>query len=148
MDAALAEATRAGAAGDVPVGAVVVVGGIIIGRGGNRRERDADPTAHAEILAIREAARHVGGWRILDATLYVTQEPCPMCAGAIVNGRIDRVVFGCENPKSGAAVTLYRLLDDPRLNHRAKVEGGLKADEGAKLLKTFFLAARRKPKAP
>ena len=145
MDEALVEAATAGAAGDVPVGAVIVVGGAIIGRGGNRRQRDGDPTAHAELLAIRQAARHVGGWRILDATLYVTQEPCPMCAGAIVNARIARVVFGCSNPKAGAAVTLFRILDDPRLNHRALVEQGLKAEEGAKLLKDFF-ALRRKPK--
>ena len=146
MNEALAEAASAGAAGDVPVGAVIVVGGQIIGRGGNRRQRDGDPTAHAELLAIRQAARHIGGWRILDATLYVTQEPCPMCAGAIVNARIGRVVFGCSNPKAGAAVTLFRILDDPRLNHRAVVDGGLKADDGAKLLKDFF-SRRRKPKS-
>ncbi len=92
--------------------------GAIVGRGGNRRESDGDPTAHAEMLALREAARAVGGWRLVGATLYVTQEPCPMCAGAIVNARVERVVFGCDNPKAGAVQTLYQLLEDPRLNHR------------------------------
>jgi tRNA(adenine34) deaminase len=138
MRAALAEAAAAGALGEVPVGAVVVAGGVIVGRGGNRRELAADPTAHAEILAIREAARTVGGWRLVDATLYVTQEPCPMCAGAMVNARVRRVVFGCDNPKAGAARTLFRLLDDARLNHRAEVVPGVLAVECSALLTQFF----------
>ena len=143
MRAALEDAAAAGLAGDVPVGAVVVVEGRIIGRGGNRRERDSDPTAHAEMLAIRAAAQVVRGWRLVGATLYVTQEPCPMCAGAIVNARIDRVVFGCHNPKAGAARTLYQLLEDPRLNHRTMVVPGVLAEEASDLLKNFFAALRR-----
>jgi len=143
MEVALAEAAEAGRAGDVPVGAVVVVDGAIIGRGGNRRERDGDPTAHAEMLAIRQAATAVGGWRLVGATLYVTQEPCPMCAGAIVHARIERVVFGCHNPKAGAARTLYQLLEDPRLNHRAEVVPGVLEGRCGGILKDFFAALRR-----
>jgi len=122
---------------------VIVVDGAIIGRGGNRRESAADPTAHAEILAIREASAAVGGWRLVGATLYVTQEPCPMCAGAIVNARIDRVVFGCDNPKAGAVRTLYQLLEDPRLNHRVLVEQSPLASECGALLTDFFVKLRR-----
>jgi tRNA(adenine34) deaminase len=144
MRAALAEAVAAADLDEVPVGAVVVVGDRILGRGGNRRESASDPTAHAEILAIREAARAVGGWRLVDATLFVTQEPCPMCAGAIVNARIDRLVFGCDNPKAGAVRTLYQLVEDPRLNHRVTVEGGVLADECAALLTRFFESLRRR----
>jgi tRNA(adenine34) deaminase len=143
MRAALDEARSAAALGEVPVGAVVVAGGAIVGRGSNRRESAMDPTAHAEILAIREAARAVGGWRLVDATLFVTQEPCPMCAGAIVNARVTRVVFGCDNPKAGAVRTLYRLLEDPRLNHRVQVEGGLLAEECGRLLTSFFEDLRK-----
>ena len=143
MDEALAEAAAAGAADDVPVGCVLVVSGQIIGRGGNRRERDGDPTAHAEMLALRQAALTVGGWRLVGATLYVTQEPCPMCAGAIVNARVERVVYGCDNPKAGAARSLFHLLDDARLNHRAEVVPGVRAGESAQLLKDFFLNKRR-----
>jgi tRNA(adenine34) deaminase len=143
MQAALAEAEKAGALGEVPVGAVVVVGGAVVGRGGNRRESAADPTAHAEVLAIREAAQAVGGWRLVDATLYVTQEPCPMCAGAIVNARVARVVFGCDNPKAGAVRTLYQLLEDPRLNHRVAVVGGVLAHECSALLTNFFSQLRK-----
>jgi tRNA(adenine34) deaminase len=140
---AIAEAQAAAAIGEVPVGAVVVVDGVVIGRGGNRRESAADPTAHAELIAIREAARAVGGWRLVGATLYVTQEPCPMCAGAIVNARIDRVVFGCDNPKAGAVKTLYQLLEDPRLNHRVTVEQSPLAAECGALLTKFFADLRR-----
>src|SRR5215472_12250859 len=122
MKEAIAEAIDAGALGEVPVGCVVVVDGAIVGRGGNRRESAMDPTAHAEMIAIRQAAVAVGGWRLVGATLYVTQEPCPMCAGAIVNARVERVVFGCDNPKAGAVKTLYRMLEDERLNHRVTVE--------------------------
>jgi tRNA(adenine34) deaminase len=142
MHEALAEAAAAGAAGDVPVGAVVVVGDTVIGRGGNRRERDGDPTAHAEMLALREAASAVGGWRV-GGTLYVTQEPCPMCAGAIVHARIERVVFGCKNPKAGAVRTLYQLLEDPRLNHRCQVVEGVCEEPAGKLLKDFFATLRK-----
>ncbi len=140
---ALAEAEAAGRAGDVPVGAVVVVDGRILGRGGNRRERDRDPTAHAEMLALRQAAQAVGGWRLVGATLYVTQEPCPMCAGAIVHARVARVVYGCANPKAGAARTLYQLLEDPRLNHRAEVVPGVLEGPASELLKRFFAELRR-----
>jgi tRNA(adenine34) deaminase len=143
MREAIVEAEAAAAIGEVPVGAVIVVDGVIIGRGGNRRESAADPTAHAELLAIRQAAQAVGGWRLVGATLYVTQEPCPMCAGAIVNARIERVVFGCDNPKAGAVKTLYRLLEDPRLNHRVQVEQSSLAGECGALLTNFFVALRK-----
>ena len=138
MRAAMAEAEHAATLGEVPVGAVIVVDGAIIGRGGNRRESAADPTAHAELLAIREAARTVGGWRLVGATLYVTQEPCPMCAGAIVNARVAHLVYGCDNPKAGAVRTLYQLVEDPRLNHRVTVVSGVLAAECGALLTGFF----------
>jgi tRNA(adenine34) deaminase len=143
MREAIGEAERAAALGEVPVGCVVVIGGEIVGRGGNRRESASDPTAHAEMIAIREAAQSIGGWRLVGATLYVTQEPCPMCAGAIVNARVERVVFGCDNPKAGAVKTLYRLLEDERLNHRVTVEQSPLAAECGALLTTFFSALRR-----
>jgi tRNA(adenine34) deaminase len=146
MVEALAEAEAAGREGDVPVGAVIVIGGRIVGRGGNRRERDGDPTAHAEMIAIRQAAGQIGGWRLIGSTLYVTQEPCPMCAGAIVNARVERVVFGCRNPKAGAVRTLYQLLEDPRLNHRCEVVAGVHEARSSSLLKAFF-AGLRKPLA-
>ena len=138
MREAIAEAQAAAALGEVPVGAVVVVDGKIVGRGGNRRESAVDPTAHAEMIAIRQAALAVGGWRLVGATLYVTQEPCPMCAGAIVNARVERVVFGCDNPKAGAVKTLYRMLEDARLNHRVAVEQSELAAECGALLTKFF----------
>jgi tRNA(adenine34) deaminase len=143
MRAAIAEAQAAAAIGEVPVGAVIVIDGVIVGSGGNRRESAADPTAHAEILAIRQAATKIGGWRLVGATLYVTQEPCPMCAGAIVNARIERVVYGCDNPKAGAVRTLYQLLEDPRLNHRVLVEQSALASECGALLTQFFISLRR-----
>jgi tRNA(adenine34) deaminase len=143
MREAIGEAQAAGALGEVPVGAVVVVGGEIVGRGGNRRESAMDPTAHAEIIAIRQAAAAVGGWRLVGATLYVTQEPCPMCAGAIVNARVERVVFGCDNPKAGAVKPLYKMLQDERLNHRVVVEQSPLAPECGALLTSFFEALRR-----
>jgi tRNA(adenine34) deaminase len=143
MREAIAEAEAAASLGEVPVGCVVVVGGAIVGRGGNRRESAADPTAHAELIAIRQAARTVGNWRLVGATLYVTQEPCPMCAGAIVNARVERVVFGCDNPKAGAVKTLYRLLEDARLNHRVTVEQSPLASECGALLTKFFTELRR-----
>jgi tRNA(adenine34) deaminase len=141
MQEAIAEAEKAAALGEVPVGCVVVVDGRIVGRGGNRRESAADPTAHAEILAIRQAAQAVGNWRI-PGTLYVTQEPCPMCAGALVNARIERLVFGCDNPKAGAVKTLYQLVEDPRLNHRMTVTGGVLAERCGALLSDFFKKLR------
>jgi len=140
---AIGEAEQAAALGEVPVGCVIVVGGSIVGRGGNRRESAADPTAHAEILAIRQAARAVGGWRLEGSTLYVTQEPCPMCAGALVNARIERLVFGCDNPKAGAVKTLYTIPTDTRLNHRMEVTGGVLAAECGALLTQFFERLRR-----
>jgi tRNA(adenine34) deaminase len=148
MREALEQARLAAALEEVPIGCVIVHDPTrqIIGRGFNRRETDADPTAHAEIVAMREAARHIGYWRLCDCTLVVTLEPCPMCAGAIVNARIDRVVYGCRDPKAGATRTLYQICDDPRLNHRAQVIEGVLADECAAVLKTFF-ATRRQPKA-
>ncbi len=143
MREAIAEADAAAALDEVPVGCVIVVAGKIVGRGGNRRESAMDPTAHAEMIAIRQAAQAVGGWRLVGATLYVTQEPCPMCAGAIVNARVERVVFGCDNPKAGAVKTLYRLLEDARLNHRVAVEQSPLASECGALLTKFFSELRR-----
>jgi tRNA(adenine34) deaminase len=142
MMEAIAEAQKAAALGEVPVGCVVVVAGAIVGRGGNRRESASDPTAHAEILAIRQAAQAVGGWRLTGSTLYVTQEPCPMCAGALVNARVERLVYGCDNPKAGAVKTLYQLVEDPRLNHRMTVEGGVLAQRCGALLTDFFKSLR------
>jgi len=139
MRLALEQARRAGE--DVPVGAVVIKDGDVIGAGHNRREQSGDPTAHAEIEALREAAKKIGHWRV-EATIYVTQEPCPMCAGALVNARIARLVYGCENPKSGAVRTLYSIASDPRLNHRIEIVAGVLADEGAQLLKEFFAKLR------
>jgi tRNA(adenine34) deaminase len=144
MGLALDEARSAAVAGDVPVGAVVVLGGRIVGRGRNRREVDRDPTAHAEIVALRDASRALGQWRV-EGTIFVTQEPCPMCAGALVNARIVRLVFGCRNPKAGAVVSLFELVNDPRLNHRLEVAGGVRADECAAALQEFFARLRRGP---
>lgn len=142
MRLALREAERALAHDDVPVGAVVVHEGEVIGAGHNERELRNDPTAHAEALALREAALKLGSWRILDAVLYVTLEPCTMCAGAIVLSRIPRVVYGATDPKAGAAGSLYDLLAEPRLNHRPEVAGGLLAAECGDLLRSFFAARR------
>ena len=142
MAAALEEAQQAGQAGDVPVGAVIVIDDQIVARGRNRRQADADPTAHAEIEALRAASKVIGNWRI-EGTMYVTQEPCPMCAGALVNARIRRLIYGCANPKAGSIHTLYRLLGDSRLNHRAQVSGGLRQRECGALLTEFFAALRR-----
>lgn len=144
MKIALEEARAAGEAGDVPVGSVVVMNDAIVGRGRNRRELDGDPTAHAEIVALREAARSLGQWRV-EGTLYVTQEPCPMCAGAIVNARVARLVYGCTNPKAGAVTSLYQLVSDPRLNHRVEVRGGVLEPDCAKELQGFFAKLRRGP---
>jgi tRNA(adenine34) deaminase len=138
MRLAIAEAAQSAMHGEVPVGAVVVVGQDLVGAAGNLRESQVDPTAHAEILAIRQAARLLGSWRLSSASLYVTQEPCPMCAGAIVNARVSRLVFGCANPKAGAVQTLYTLLSDPRLNHQVQTLGGVLAGPCAELLRGFF----------
>jgi tRNA(adenine34) deaminase len=143
MRLAIAEADLAARDGEVPVGAVVIDGsGCVVGRGRNRRESGKDPTAHAEVEALREAARSLDRWRLLDATLYVTLEPCPMCAGALVNARVARVVFGCADPKAGALESLFRLGDDPRLNHRFQVVSGVLASECAEQLRAFFKRLR------
>ena len=141
MALAIAEAEAALAEGEVPVGAVVVADGSVIGRGHNRVEALHDPTAHAEALALREAATARGG-RLEGATLYVTLEPCPMCAGAAVLSRVARVVYGCDDPKAGAVKSLYTLLSDPRLNHRCRVRAGVAADKSAALLTGFFRGLR------
>ena len=138
MAEALRLAGLAGLAGDVPVGAVVVRDAEILGRGWNRREAEGDPTAHAEILALREAAKSIGGWRLDGAAMYVTLEPCPMCAGAVVNARIARLVFGAPDPKAGACGSLFEIPADPRLNHRMPVTPGVMAEESARLLRAFF----------
>ncbi len=127
---------------DVPIGAVIVQGDRALAVAGNRREVDLDPTAHAELIAIREASAVLGGWRLPDTTLYVTLEPCAMCAGAIVLARIPRVVFGASDPKAGAAGSIMNVLDDPALNHRPTVESGLLAAECGDLLRQFFAARR------
>jgi tRNA(adenine34) deaminase len=142
MRLALREAERALEHDDVPVGAVLVVGGEVIGAGHNERELRQDPTAHAEILALREAARHLDSWRILDSVLYVTLEPCAMCAGAIVLGRVTRVVYGTADPKAGAAGSVLDVLGEPRFNHRPEVAGGLLREECAALLVDFFSSRR------
>jgi tRNA(adenine34) deaminase len=138
MKEALAFAKIAFSEREVPIGAVVVREGKMIGRGRNRREALADPTHHAEIEAIREAAQALGSWRLEGTTLYATCEPCPMCAGAAVNARLARIVFGCADPKAGYCGTLGNIPQDPRLNHRCVVEGGLLAEESAELLRMFF----------
>jgi len=142
MREALAEARAAESHDDVPIGAVLVKDGVVIARARNRREADADPTAHAEILALRDAARAGGLWRLDGCTLYVTLEPCFMCAGACVNARLDRVVFAAPDPKAGAAGSLANVLADTRLNHNPRVTGGVLADESSALLKAFFAARR------
>lgn len=143
MRLALEEARRALEHDDVPIGAVVLADdGRVLAVGHNERELHEDPTAHAEILALRRAAEALGSWRVLGATLYVTLEPCTMCAGAIVLSRIPRVVYGCTDPKAGAAGSVLDVLADPRLNHRPEVLGGILADECAELLRAFFRARR------
>ncbi len=147
MDVALDEARAAAAHGDVPVGAVAVIGGEIVARAHNERERRGDPTAHAEILVLREAAQVVGGWRLGNVTVVVTLEPCPMCAGALVAARVGRLVFGAADPRAGACGSLYNLCADPRLNHELSVTGGVRAEESAALLAAFFTERRPRPLA-
>ena len=142
MERAIAEAWRALAHDDVPVGAVVVRDGEVIAARHNERELTGDPTAHAEILAVRDAASAVGHWRLDDCTLVVTLEPCPMCAGAMVNARVGRLVFGAADPKAGAVGSLMNLVADPRLNHRIPVTSGVLAGEAGRLLVEFFAARR------
>ena len=143
MRLALLEAVAAVEHDDVPVGAVVLLDGEVIARRHNERELRGDPTAHAEVLALRDAAAARGTWRLDGATLAVTLEPCPMCAGAALSARVDRIVFGAADPKAGACGSLYNLAADPRLNHEMDVQGGLLADESAELLRGFFAARRR-----
>ena len=143
MRLALREAALAAEHDDVPIGAVVVREGEVIGTGHNERELRGDPTAHAEMLALREAAGRTDGWRILDSVIYVTLEPCSMCAGAIVLSRVPRVVYGALDPKAGAAGSVLDVLDTPQLNHRPQVQSGLLADESAQLLREFFALRRR-----
>lgn len=138
MRLALREAVTAGGQGDVPVGAVVVRDGEVVGIGRNERELHADPTAHAELMALRAAALTLGGWRLLGTVLYVTLEPCPMCAGAIQQARVARVVYGAPDPKAGAAGSVVNILQDPRLLHRVEVQGGVLAAESLEVMRRFF----------
>jgi len=143
MREALSLAREAALAGEVPVGAVALLDGEVVGRGRNRREEDQDPSAHAELLAVRDAARRLGRWRLTGVTVVATLEPCAMCAGALVLARVDRLVFGASDPKAGAVGSLQDLSLDPRLNHRFAVERGLLAEECGELLREFFRARRR-----
>ena len=142
MRLALAEAEAAAEEGEIPVGAVAVKDGRVIATGRNRRESANDPTAHAELMAVQQAARVLGAWRLTGVTLYVTLEPCAMCAGALVLARVDKVVFGTRDPKAGAAGSLMNLLQDKRLNHRAEVVEGILAEECSEALKRFFRRLR------
>jgi tRNA(adenine34) deaminase len=148
MRLALDQAAAAAVHGDVPIGAVIVRDGAVIAARHNERELTGDPTAHAEVLAIRDAAHVVGHWRLLDCTLYVTLEPCVMCAGALVNARIARIVFGATDPKAGAIASLYEVCSDPRLNHRPPVTSGLLAEDAGALLRDFFAGRRARPARP
>jgi tRNA(adenine34) deaminase len=142
MRLALREAERALEHDDVPIGAIIVREGEVIGQGHNERELRADPTAHAELIALREAARVLGSWRILDSVIYITLEPCAMCAGAIVLARVPRVVYGTDDPKAGAAGSVLNVLNTPQLNHRPRIQSGLLAGESASLLRGFFAPRR------
>lgn len=142
MRLALAEAEKALAAGDVPIGALAVRAGVVIGAGYNRREADGDPTAHAEMLALRQAARQVGHWRLEDVTLYCTLEPCAMCAGAMVLARLPRLVYAAPDPKAGAGGSVLNILAHPQLHHRVEAIGGVLADEAAEQIRAFFRRLR------
>ena len=146
MFEALEEAKKAAAAGEIPVGAVIVHNGQIIGRGHNETETKKDPTAHAEILAIRQAARHLGGWRLPQCDMFVTVEPCSMCAGAIVQARIPEVMIGCMNPKAGCAGSIYNLLQEPAFNHQVSLFKGVLEEECSQMLKDFFRSLRTRLK--
>ncbi len=146
MGIALREAKKAADRGEVPIGAIVVRDEAVLGRGFNYREARRDPVAHAEIIAIRKAARKEASWRLSGATLYVTLEPCIMCMGAILLARIERVVFGCHDPKGGAAGSLYDLSDDRRLNHRVELKSGVRETECSTILSNFFTELRKKKK--
>lgn len=146
MAAALEEARAAGIRGEVPIGAVIIKDGEVIGRGHNLRETSNDPTTHAEMIAIREAAARIGHWRLLDTTLYVTLEPCVMCMGAIILARIPRLVFGPRDPRVGAVGSIYDLSRDDRFNHRVEVTEGVLAEECAELLSGFFRQLRQEKK--
>jgi tRNA(adenine34) deaminase len=142
MEQAVAEARASAAAGEVPVGAILVHQDEIIARSGNRTIRDCDPTAHAEILVLREASRTLGNYRLAGTTLYVTVEPCSMCAGAMIQARVPRLVYGCDDPKGGAVRSCFEILTHPRLNHQVDVTAGILATECASLLQSFFAARR------
>jgi len=142
MEEALSEARLAAERGEVPVGAVVVADGRIVARAGNRTIADCDPTAHAEIIALREAAKAIGNYRLLGASLYVTIEPCAMCAGAMIQARIARLIYGADDAKAGAIRSCFSVLDHPQLNHRVEVTLGVRAEESAAVLKDFFAARR------
>jgi len=144
MKMALAEARKAYQRAEVPIGAVVVCDDQVVGRGFNLREQTQDPTSHAEMIALREAAANETSWRLEDCRLYVTLEPCPMCAGAILQSRIKRLVYGASDPKAGAVRSLYQLLDDERFNHQVEVEAGVMEKESAQLLKDFFRELRKR----
>lgn len=146
MERALHLARQAEASGEVPIGALIVKDDKIIGRGFNQRECRNDPSAHAEMIAIRQAARKLNAWRLSGATLYVTLEPCPMCMGAILLARIERLVFGCLDPKGGAAGSLYNLAEDPRFNHRVELTSGVMKAECSEILSSFFRKLRRDKK--
>jgi tRNA(adenine34) deaminase len=139
---ALAEARAGAAAGEVPIGAVLVHNGTILARSGNRTIRDCDPTAHAEIIVLREAARLLGNYRLAEATLYVTIEPCSMCAGAIVQARVPRLVYGADDPKGGAVRSCFEILSHQRLNHQVEVTGGILAADCAAIIQSFFAERR------
>jgi tRNA(adenine34) deaminase len=142
MKEALEEARASAAAGEVPIGAVLVHDGKVIARSGNRTIRDSDPTAHAEIIVLREAARLLGNYRLADTTLYVTIEPCSMCAGAMIQARVPRLVYGCDDPKGGAVCSCFQILSHPRLNHQVEVVSGVFASECAAIIQSFFAARR------
>jgi tRNA(adenine34) deaminase len=144
MREALVEADKARLRGEVPVGAVAVLSGKVIGRGHNLRETARDPSAHAELTAMRAAAAYLGSWRLVGVDIYVTLEPCPMCAGALVNARVARLFYGADDPKAGAVRTLYQLASDVRLNHRVEVISGVLAEDCAASLRDFFAQIRRK----
>jgi tRNA(adenine34) deaminase len=146
MGEALREARKATELDEVPVGAVIVQNGEVIGRGHNLRETSQDPTDHAEMIAIREAARHTGFWRLCDSTLYVTLEPCVMCMGAIILARIPRLVFGCRDPRAGAVGSIYNLAEDERFNHRVEVTEGIEQETCSQMLSDFFSSLRQRKK--